>query len=72
MMGVTGGPPPRRYRFVVEGTLLWVQIAMGLSFIAVAPLFPLIIDEYGVDRATASLLIGGTALAFAISTIRAG
>ena len=72
MMGVTGGPPPRRYRFVVEGTLLWVQIAMGLSFIAVAPLFPLIIDEYGVDRATASLLIGGAALAFAISTIPGG
>lgn len=61
-----------RYRFVVEGALLWIQIAMGLSFIAVAPLFPLIIDDYGIDNATASLLVGGTALAFAVSTIPGG
>ncbi|MCY3656320.1 MAG: MFS transporter [Chloroflexi bacterium] len=61
-----------RYRFVVEGALLWIQVAMGLSFIAVAPLFPLIIDDYGIDNATASLLIGGTALAFAVSTIPGG
>ena len=67
-----GAPPAPRYRFVVEGALLWVQVAMGLSFIAVAPLFPLIIDDYGIDNATASLLIGGTALAFALSTIPGG
>ena len=65
-------PTPRRYRFVVEGALLWLQVAMGLTFLAVAPLFPLIIDDYGIDNATASLLIGGTALAFCLSTIPGG
>jgi cyanate permease len=48
---------PPRYRFVVEGGVLLMQAGMGLNFIAVAPLFPLIIDDYGVDRATTSLLI---------------
>ena len=38
---------------------------MGLSFIAVAPLFPLIIDDYGIDNATTSLLIGVGELVFA-------
>lgn len=64
--------PAPRYRFVVEGSLLWIQIAMGLNFMAVAPLFPVIIDDLGVDNATVSLLIGGTALMFALSTIPGG
>ena len=72
MTTTTQQAPAPRYRFVVEGALLWIQIAMGLSFIAVAPLFPLIIDDYGIDNATASLLVGGTALAFAVSTIPGG
>ncbi|MDA1061353.1 MAG: MFS transporter [Chloroflexi bacterium] len=60
---------PPRYRFAVEGSLLWLQVAMGLSFIAVAPLFPLIIDDYGIDNATVSLLIGAGSLAVAIATL---
>ena len=59
--------PP--YRFAIEGSLLWLQVAMGLSFIAVAPLFPLIIDDYGIDNATVSLLIGAGSLAVAIATL---
>jgi cyanate permease len=62
----------QRYRFAVEGSLLWLQLAMGLSFIAVAPLFPLIIDDYGIDNATTSLLIGAGSLAVAIATVPGG
>ncbi len=58
-----------RYRWVVEGSLLLLQFAMGLSFLAVAPLFPLIIEDFDVSRATASLLVGGTALGVAVSLI---
>ena len=72
MLSATNAAPPRRYRFVVEGSLLWIQVAMGLNFMAVAPLFPVIIDELGVDNATVSLLIGGTALTFAASTVPGG
>ncbi|MSQ42323.1 MAG: MFS transporter [Dehalococcoidia bacterium] len=64
-----GGDAPARYRFAIEGSLLLLQFAMGLSFLAVAPLFPLIIDAYGVGRATASLLVGVTALAVALALV---
>ena len=70
--GAIGAAPGRRYRFVVEGALLWVQIAMGLNFLAVAPLFPLIIEDYGVDNATVSLLVGAGALAVGVMNIPGG
>lgn len=57
------------YRFVIEGSILLLQFALGLSFLSVAPLFPLIIDTYGVDRATASLLVGGSSLVLALAFI---
>ena len=69
MAGVFEASPARGYRFAVEGVLLWLQVAMGLSFIAVAPLFPLIIDDYGIDNATVSLLIGAGSLAVAVATL---
>ena len=34
------------------------HFSIGINFFVVAPLFPLIIEEFGVNRATASLLIG--------------
>lgn len=61
--------PALPYRWVIEGALLLLQFAMGLSFLAVAPLFPLIIDDFGVSRASASLLVGGTALGVALALI---
>ena len=64
-MSSTVDVPAQHSRFAVEGWLLWLQVAMGLSFIAVAPLFPLIIDDYGIDNATTSLLIGVGELVFA-------
>ena len=72
MTSPTVDVPAQHSRFAVEGWLLWLQVAMGLSFIAVAPLFPLIIDDYGIDNATTSLLIGVGELVFAIATIPGG
>ena len=72
MTSPTVDVPAQRYRIAVEGSLLWLQVAMGLSFIAVAPLFPLIIDDYGIDNAATSLLIGLGELVFAIATIPGG
>jgi cyanate permease len=56
---------------VVEASVLVLQFAMGLNFLAVAPMFPLIIDEYGVSRAAASLLVGATALGVAVALVPA-
>lgn len=47
----------QRYRFVIAGLILFAHFSVGINFFVVAPLFPLIIDEFGVSRATASLLI---------------
>lgn len=44
------------YRFVVLGLLVLLSLSFGLSFFAVSPITPLIIDEYGINRSTASLL----------------
>ncbi len=47
----------QRYRFVIAGLILFAHFSVGINFFVVAPLFPLIIDDFGVSRATASLLI---------------
>ncbi len=60
-----------RYRYVVEVLVLAVQAAMGLNFVAVAPLMSLIIEEYRIERATASLLIGGVSLVLAVFMVPA-
>ena len=44
------------YRFVVAGLVVLLSLSFGLSFFAVSPITPLIIDEYGINRSTASLL----------------
>ena len=54
------------YRFVVEGSILLLQFSMGLSFLAVAPLFPLIIKAFGIDNATVSLLVGVSSLSVSL------
>ena len=47
----------QRYRFVIGGLILFAHFSVGINFFVVAPLFPLIIDDFGVSRATVSLLI---------------
>ena len=44
------------YRFVVAGLAVLLSVSMGLSFFAVSPITPLIIDEYKINRSAASLL----------------
>ena len=50
-------PGSPRYRFVIGGLILFAHFSVGINFFVVAPLLPLIIDDFGVSRATASLLI---------------
>ena len=46
-----------RYRFVIGALILAAHTSIGLNFFNVTPLLPLIIDDYEVSRASASLLI---------------
>ena len=46
------------YRFVIAAMLMLFNFGFGLSFFVVAPVTPLIIDDYGINRSMASMLIG--------------
>ena len=50
-------PPFSRYRFVMAAMVLAGHISVGLNVFPVSPLLPLAIDEYGINRATAGLLV---------------
>lgn len=60
------------YRYVVGGVLLLIQFILGLNWMVVTPLFPIIMDELTVDRATVSLLFTTVPIAQAFFTIPAG
>ena len=45
------------YRFVIGALILVAHASIGLNFFNVTPLLPLVIDDYEVSRASASLLI---------------
>ena len=55
-MGPDGTRSPK-YRFVIAGLILFAHFSVGINFFVVSPLLQLIIDDLGVSRATASLLI---------------
>ena len=46
-----------RYRIVIAALILAAHLSIGLNFFSVTPLLPLVIDDYEVNRASASLLI---------------
>ena len=46
-----------RYRFVIAGLLLLANLVLGLNLFAASPIVPLIIEDYGVSRAAAGLLV---------------
>ena len=48
----------RRYRFVIAGLLLWANFAFGLSFLPMAPILPIITDDYRISHTMAGLLVG--------------
>ena len=54
--GTEAGLHPR-YRFVIGALILAAHLSIGLNFFSVTPLLPLVIDDYAVSRASASLLI---------------
>ena len=46
-----------RYRFVIGAMVLAGHLSVGLNIFAVSPVLPLAIDDYSINRATASLLV---------------
>ena len=54
------------YRFVIGGLAFLLGLSWGLSVFAVSPITPLIIDEYGINHSTASLL---TSLVFLMNAV---
>ena len=60
-----------RYRYLIEASLLLLNIGLGMSFLSPAPLFTQIIEAFQIDRATVSLLIGIPSLSIAILLVPA-
>ena len=50
-------PEYPRYRFVIGALILFAFFSVGLNFFVVAPLLLVIIDDFEINRTTASLLI---------------
>ena len=46
-----------KYRFVIAALLLAGHLSVGLNVFTVSPILPLVIDEYQISRAAASLLV---------------
>ncbi len=46
------------YRFVIAALIIGAHFCIGINFFVVSPLFPLIIEDFGVNRTTVSLLVG--------------
>ena len=45
------------YRFVIAALVLLAHLGVGVNFFVVSPLLPIVIQDYGISRATAGLLI---------------
>jgi cyanate permease len=46
-----------RYRYVIAAMALAAHLAIGLNLFTVSPLLTLVIDDYGINRTTAGLLV---------------
>ena len=62
----------QRYRFVIAGIILFFNLAYGINFAAVAPIFTLVMEEYGVSRGEASFLISGVIIVQGVLIIPGG
>jgi cyanate permease len=60
------------YRFAIAALLVFLNFGLGLSFFAIAPVLPLIQDDYGINRSTASLLVVVVILAQTLFCIPGG
>ena len=65
-------PKSSRYRWVIQTLLTLVQLCIGINILAPAPLFPLIMDDFALDRSTVSLLIALVALMLAVGNVPSG
>ena len=61
-----------RYRFVIGGLTILFNLSFGLSLPAIAPVTPLILEEYGISRGMAGLLTGAVILTMSGFAIPAG
>ena len=62
----------RRYRFVIVGLILWANFAFGLSFVSVAPILPIITEDYGISHTMAGLLVSVVFIIMAIFGLAGG
>ena len=60
------------YRWTIQGILIFMQISLGLNFMAPTPLFTLIMDDYGINRGLVSLLISAPIIVLTISLLPSG
>ena len=61
-----------RYRFVIAGLILAAHLSVGLNFFSVSPVLPLIMEDFGITRATASLLVALALLVHAVFGLPGG
>ena len=47
-----------RYRLFIAGLILWAQFAHGMNVVALAPVLPLISEEYDISHTSGGLLLG--------------
>jgi cyanate permease len=59
---VAGRVADGRSRYVVGALIVLVHVALGLNLFAPASLLPLVIDDFGVTRTVAGLLVAGPVL----------
>lgn len=60
---------PAPYRYVIGALSLLLSLSVGLVFLNVSPITPLVMGDYDINRSTASLLVAGILLANALMAI---
>ena len=60
------------YRWTIQGVLIFMQIGLGLNFMAPTPLFTLIMEDYGINRGLVSLLVSAPIIVLTISLLPSG
>ncbi len=61
-----------RYRYVIGAMVIAAHLTVGLNLFAVSPLLPLAIEEYGINRTSAGLLVSFPMLLGAIFGLPGG
>ena len=61
-----------RYRYVIGAMVIAAHLSVGLNLFAVSPLLPLAIEEYGINRTNAGLLVSFPMLMGAIFGLPGG